>query len=41
MANDKHTKHGQYDGDGQLRGLIVQGLGKSWLCLCMLEEITT
>ena len=38
MDSDQHAKHGQYNRDGQVRGVIVLGLGKS--CLCMLEEIT-
>ena len=37
IDSDQHTKCGEYNGDGQLGGLIVQGLGS---CLCMLEEIT-
>ena len=27
MDSDQHMKHGQYNGDGQLCSLIVQGLG--------------
>ena len=29
IDSDQYAKHGQYNGDGQLRGLIVQSLRKS------------